>query len=381
MIRCQKNLFSLSENASYLNCATMSAQLKSVEKVGIENLQKKNNPYLIESAHFFNNRAVLKQRFSQLIDAPDPDSIAIIPSVSYGMATVAKNIPFEKGDEIIVLEEQFPSNYYVWKALEKDSGVIIKTIKAPPIATGRSVIWNQAILEAISIKTKVVSIPNVHWIDGTLFDLKKIRDRSNEVGAFLIIDGTQSIGALPFSVQEIKPDALICAGYKWLMGAYGLGVAYFGERFDTGSPIENNWINHEGSENFSELVNYNINFKAKAARYDMGESSNFILTPMLSEAIRQLLEWTPSAIQEYCAFITSDLLPQLQDKGCFIEDPKYRGQHLFGIYLPKSIAMDSLKKKIAEREVIVSYRGQAIRVAPNVYNTKKDIEKLISCFI
>ena len=381
MLRCQKNLFSLSDKASYLNCATMSAQLRSVEKIGIENLQKKNNPYLIESSHFFNDRAVLKQRFAQLIDAPDPESIAIIPSVSYGMATVAKNIPFEKGDEIIVLDEQFPSNYYVWKELEKDLGVVVKTIKAPPIAPGRSLLWNQAILEAISPKTKVVSIPNVHWTDGTLFDLKKIRDRSYDVGAFLVIDGTQSIGALPFSVQEIKPDALVCAGYKWLMGAYGLGVAYFGERFDSGSPIENNWINHEGSENFSELVNYNINFKAKAARYDMGESSNFILTPMLSEAIRQLLEWTPSAIQEYCASITNDFLPQLRGKGYFIEDSRHRGQHLFGIYLPENISMDSLKKKIAEREVFVSYRGQAIRVAPNVYNTKKDIEKLVSCFI
>ena len=381
MLRCQKNLFSLSDKASYLNCATMSAQLRSVEKIGIENLQKKNNPYLIESSHFFNDRAVLKQRFAQLIDAPDPESIAIIPSLSYGMATVAKNIPFEKGDEIIVLDEQFPSNYYVWKELEKDLGVVVKTIKAPPIAPGRSLLWNQAILEAISPKTKVVSIPNVHWTDGTLFDLKKIRDRSYDVGAFLVIDGTQSIGALPFSVQEIKPDALVCAGYKWLMGAYGLGVAYFGERFDSGSPIENNWINHEGSENFSELVNYNINFKAKAARYDMGESSNFILTPMLSEAIRQLLEWTPSATQEYCASITNDFLPQLRGKGYFIEDSRHRGQHLFGIYLPENISMDSLKKKIAEREVFVSYRGQAIRVAPNVYNTKKDIEKLVSCFI
>lgn len=381
MLSCQKNHFSLSEKVSYLNCATMSAQLKSVEKIGIENLQRKNNPYLIESAHFFNNRATLKQRFAQLIDAPDPESIAIIPSVSYGMATVAKNIRFEKGDEILVLDEQFPSNYYVWKALEKDSGVVVKTIKAPQIAHGRSVLWNQAILEAISPKTKVVSIPNVHWTDGTLFNLKKIRNRSDEVGAFLIIDGTQSIGALPFSVQEIRPDALVCAGYKWLMGSYGLGVAYFGERFDTGAPIENNWINHEGSENFSELVNYNLNFKAKAARYDMGESSNFILTPMLSEAIRQLLEWTPSAVQEYCAYITSDFLPQLLEKGYFIEDPKHRGQHLFGIYAPKSISMDSLKKKIAERKVIVSHRGQAIRVSPNVYNTKKDIEKLISCFI
>lgn len=381
MLDCQKHLFSLLEEVTYLNCATMSAQLRSVEQIGIENLQKKNNPYLIEAAHFFSDREVLKKRFAKLTDVPDPLSIAIIPSVSYGISTAARNIAFNKGDEIIVLDEQFPSNFYMWKQLEKEMGVVVTTITAPPIGAGRGTLWNEAILNAISNRTKVVSIPHVHWTDGTLFDLKSIRDRTNRVNAYLIIDGTQSVGALPFSVREIKPDALICAGYKWLMGAYGLGVAYFGNRFNNGAPIENNWMNHVGSENFSNLVKYNEDFKPKASRYDMGESSNFILTPMLSEAIRQLLEWTPAGIQDYCKSISEDVLPILRDRGYFVEDSASRGQHLFGIYLPKNASMDILKKKIADNNIYVSYRGQAIRVAPNVYNTKEDLEKLISCFI
>ena len=301
MLECQKNLFSLSEDSTYLNCATMSAQMKSVEKIGIKNLLKKSNPFLIEGKDFFEDRELLKQRFAQLIEAPHPQSVAIIPSVSYGIATVAKNIHFEKGEEIVILGEQFPSNYFAWKQLEKEKGIIIKTVKAPEIEKGRGAKWNQALLEAISSKTKMVSMPIVHWTDGTLFDMMAIRRRTNEVEAYLIIDGTQSIGAMPFSISVIQPDALICAGYKWLMGSYGLGLAYYGERFYNGSPLENNWISHEGSEDFSNLVNYNENFKPKSARYDMGESSNFVFTPMLSEAIRQLLIWTPKAIQEYCS--------------------------------------------------------------------------------
>jgi len=359
----------------------MSAQLNSVEKIGVANLQKKSNPFLIESQHFFDGREILKQRFAKLVEASDPRSIAIIPSVSYGMANAARNISLEKGDEIIVLEEQFPSNYYIWKQLEKEKGSILKTIASPPISEGRGIFWNQAILNAISSKTKVVSIPIVHWTDGTLFDLKAISKRTHEVGAYLIIDGTQSVGALPFSVEEIKPDALICAGYKWLMGSYGLGLAYYGERFDNGMPVENNWINHEGSENFSNLVKYNENFKPKAARFDMGESSNFILTPMLSEAINQLLKWSPAAIQEYCKSITEESILRLQQNGYFVEDSQSRASHLFGIYLPKNRSMDVLKQKISEKNIYVSYRGQAIRVSPNVYNTKQEIEKLLSCFI
>ena len=189
------------------------------------------------------------------------------------------------------------------------------------------------------------------------------------------------MSAMPFSISEIQPDALICAGYKWLMGSYGLGLAYFGERFYNGSPLENNWISHEGSEDFSNLVNYNENFKPKSARFDMGESSNFVFTPMLSEAIRQLLIWTPKAIQKYCKSITEDVLPVFEKNGFFIEDANFRGHHLFGIYLPNDVSMKLLKENILNKNIFVSYRGQAIRIAPNVYNTKEDIEKLVSCFI
>ena len=359
----------------------MSPQLRAVEEVGIRELKKKATPYIISENDFFSEKKRLKQRFAQLIETSEPECIAIIPSVSYGVATVIKNIAFEPGDEIILLQEQFPSNYYAWKQLEAEKGIILKTVMAPTLEVGRAERWNEAVLEAITPKTKVVAMPQIHWADGTLFNLKQIRKRTFEEGAYLIVDGTQSVGALPFSVAEIQPDALICGGYKWLLGPYGLGLAYFGERFHDGLPLENNWMNHEGSENFANLVNYNENFKAKATRYDVGESSNFILTPMLSEAIRQILEWTPSAIQAYCRAITEEVLKQLPTKDYFVEDPKYRAHHLFGIYPKNDTAISQLKEILSSKNIVVSYRGNAIRVSPNVYNTTADIEKLVSCFL
>ncbi|MFC7357776.1 aminotransferase class V-fold PLP-dependent enzyme [Jejudonia soesokkakensis] len=379
-MRSQKHLFSLPEEITYLNCATMSAQLKSVEKIGIENLLKKSTPYVIEGKHFFEERAILKQRFAQLIDCTDDESVSIIPSVSYGIANAVKNIPFEKGDEIIVLDEQFPSNFYAWKHLETTEGVSLKTVAAPPVASGRGSLWNEKLLNTINSKTKVVSIPQVHWADGTLFNLKAIREKTNEVGAYLIIDGTQSVGAMEFSIQKIQPDALICAGYKWLMGGYGLGMAYYGARFYDGTPIENNWMNHEGSEDFTHLAKYNENFKPKSARYDMGESSNFILTPMLSEGIRQLNEWSPKAIQEYCKIISQAPIQQLKKLGYFIEEESFRANHLFGIYLSEEKKLQSIKDRLQAEKIFVSYRGNAIRVSPNVYNTEADLMKLVECF-
>lgn len=377
----QKHLFSLNNEITYLNGAYMSPQLKAVEHVGIDFLKRKSQPSDILAPDFFSEKEVLRKQFAQLISADDPQQIAILPSVSFGIGTAMKNIPFEKGDEIVVLEEQFPSNYYSWQQLKLDIGVDVKTITSPPLKAGRAQSWNEQILEAISPKTKCVALPIVHWADGTKFNLKAIRDKTNEVGAYLIIDGTQSIGAMPFSVKEIQVDALICAGYKWLMGAYGLGVGYFGDRFDHGLPLDNNWMNHENAEDFSKLVNYSPNFKPKAARYDVGEASNFIMVPMLTEGIKQLIAWTPQGIQDYCEGITKKAIDQLREKGCFIEEADHRGHHLFGIYLPNSVNIEDVKAKIAAENILVSIRGNAIRVSPNVYNNAEDLEKLVSCFI
>ncbi len=377
----QKHLFNLSPEVTYLNGAYMSPQLERVEHVGIQQLQKKSRPSQISVPDFFEDKERLRELFARLIFEDDPQRIAIVPSVSFGIGTAMKNIPFEAGDEIVVVEEQFPSNFYAWKQLEAEKGVTIRTINAPPIADGRAKRWNEEILNAITPKTKCVALPHVHWADGTRFDLHSIRERTNEVGAYMVIDGTQSVGAMPFSVKEFKPDALVCAGYKWLMGAYGLGVAYFGEKFDQGFPLDNNWMNREGAEDFTNLVKYSPNLKPKAARYDVGESSNFILVPMLAEGIEQLLNWTPEAIQQYCESITKNPLARLANTDFFVESSSGRGHHLFGIYLPQGMALEPLKKKISEKNIFVSYRGNAIRVSPYVYNSEEELEKLISCFI
>ncbi|WP_432412576.1 aminotransferase class V-fold PLP-dependent enzyme [Rasiella sp. SM2506] len=376
----QKHFFNLDNPITYLNGAYMSPQLKSVEAIGLDCLQKKSKPYLISEADFFADKITLKKRFAHLIEAPDYETIAIIPSVSYGIAIAVNNIPFEKGDEIIVLEEQFPSNYYAWKALEAEKGILIRTISAPEIKLGRGAAWNEKILEAINSKTKCIAIPHCHWADGTLFNLKALRERSTAVGAYLVIDGTQSVGALPFSIANIQPDALICGGYKWLMGPYGLGVAYYGERFHHGKPLENNWMNHVGSEDFSNLVHYNHALKPKATRYDVGESSNFILTPMLSEAIRQLNEWKPEHIQHYCKSITENSVATLKEAGYFIEEDGFRTHHLFGIYPENTSEIATLKEVLLKEKIYVSYRGKSIRISPNVYNTEEDVKKLTNCF-
>ena len=351
--------------------------LKSVAEVGVRAVYGKEDPTTIKPEDFFKNGELLRAEFAKLISVKDANLCAITPSASYGMANVAKNIQVEKGDNIIIPEGQFPSNVYAWKELEKEKGVTLRIVKAPETAENRGKIWNERILEAIDSKTKMVAIGHIHWADGTKFDLKKFRERTREVGALLVIDGTQSIGALPFDVQEFQPDAVVASGYKWLMGPYATGMAYFGEYFQNGKPIENNWMNRLDSQNFANLVKYQDEYQPGAIRYEVGESANFILSPMLTEALRQVNTWGPENIQSYCKSIAQEAQQELVKMGFQIESAEYRSEHLFGIRLPKGLDLEVVKNRLAADKVFVSVRGNSIRVSPHVYNSKEDFGRLI----
>ncbi|MBT8384906.1 MAG: aminotransferase class V-fold PLP-dependent enzyme [Bacteroidia bacterium] len=380
MLSCQKDKFKLPETVTYLNGAYMSPLLKSIEKIGHEAVSKKCLPYEIVAEDFFSGVEKLRRGFADFIDVPDYQNTAVIPSVSYGIATVANNIKLRSGDEIVIADGQFPSNVYAWQNIAKEYNAKVNIIKPPASFKKRGLIWNENILSAINNKTALVSLGPVHWADGTLFDLKSIREKTKKHNALMIIDGAQSIGALPFSVKDIAPDAVVTVGYKWLLGAYGLGMAYYSDFFNDGKPIENNWINRYNSEDFSQLVNYQPKYQPKAGRYNMGECSNFNLVPMLTKSIAQLSEWKPDNIQNYCDKISKKGIEELRNLGCFIEEDAFRAKHIFGVYLPKNFNLDKLKTRFKENTIYVSFRGDAIRVSPNVYNNEEDFDKLVACF-
>ncbi len=381
MLTLQRSKFTLPPSSTYLNCAYMSPLLKSAEKAGIQGIMGKRDPSGISPKEFFHTGELIRKEFSQLINCKDPLRIALIPSASYGIANVVHNIKLTSSEKVIVTGEQFPSNYYPWQRVCQDRNATLEVVSAPDTKINRGKIWNEKIMDAIDIQTRIVALGNVHWADGTLFDLKAIRKKTLEVGALLIIDGTQSVGALPFDVQMIQPDALICGGYKWLLGPYSVGMAYYGPYFDNGKPIEENWINRLNSENFAGLVNYEINYQPGALRYEVGEHSNFILAPMMLEALKQINTWKPKNIQAYCHKISKKPLKMLRDNGFWIEADKYRSKHLFGIRLPKDKDIKKIKSKLKQKKISVSFRGDAIRVAPHVYNQEKDLMALVKVLL
>lgn len=281
----QRHLFELPDDVAYLNCAYLAPQLRSVTEAGLAGVRRKAAPWQIGPADFFTGAEELRSTFAALLGA-DAGSIALVPSVSYGIGTAAANIKVGPGQTVVLLAEDFPSDVYPWRAAAQVHGGEIVTVARPADDD-----WTAAVLGAIDERTAVVAVPGCHWTDGTLVDLVAVGEAARGVGAALVVDATQSLGAMPLDLAAVRPDFLVAAGYKWLLGPYSLGYLYVAPQHQDGQPLEHNWITRAGSDDFAGLVDYVDDLAPGARRFDVGERSNFVLVPMALAALRQLLAW------------------------------------------------------------------------------------------
>jgi selenocysteine lyase/cysteine desulfurase len=364
----QRDLFEIPEDIVYLNCAYMSPQLRRAREVGERAVSRKSRPWELTNDDFFEEVEEVRALFARLVGG-DANGVAVIPSVSYGISVAAANVPVREGQKILILEDQFPSNVYAWRVLAEQTGARLVTVPRP-----EDLDWSSALRGEIDADTAVVAIPNCHWTDGSFVDLASVGESVREAGAALVVDAIQSLGGHPFDVSEVRPDFLVAASYKWLLGPYGIGFMYVGEEYREGSPIEHNWVNRRGSQNFSGLVAYEDAFQPGARRYDVGERSNFALLPMAAVALQQLIDWEVDNVSETIGALT-DLIEEKAGEFGVAAIPKGRRvRHLIGLKLGTE-APDDLARRLTDHNVFVSVRGESVRVAPNLYNTEEDVDR------
>jgi len=368
-LRSQRDLFEIPEDIVYLNCAYMSPQLRPAREAGERAISRKSRPWEITPDLFFDDAEEIRALFARLVGG-DAEGVAIVPSVSYGISVAAANVTVRERQKIVILEDQFPSNVYAWRELAERSGARLITLPRP-----EDLDWTRALLGEIDVDTAVVAVPNCHWTDGSLVDLASVGERVREAGAALVVDAIQSLGAHPFEVLDVRPDFLVASSYKWLLGPYGVGFMYVGEEYREGKPIEHNWINRRGSQDFSGLVAYQDAFQPGARRYDVGERSNFALLPMASEALRQLLDWGVENVSESIGVLTDLIESKAGELGITTIPKERRARHMIGLMLGPD-ALDDLATRLTAHNVYVSVRGESVRVSPHLYNTERDVDHL-----
>ena len=375
-LTCQKELFSIDEQTHYLNCAYKAPLLKSAESAAINDLIGQRTPSWMTPDDFFNVTEQVKSLFANLINS-SASSIAIIPSTSYGFSSVLNNVDGKPGGHAITLKDEFPSGYFSLKRWCLENEQDLKIIEPDDDSESIGASWNDRILNSINDSTTVVLMSSIHWMNGTVFDLQAIGKKCQEIGAIFIVDETQSVGAMSMDVEAYRIDALVCATYKWMFGPYSIALAHIGEKFAGGKPLEESWMNRANARNFSSLTEYEESYAPGSGRYSVGQTSNFILMPMLRSALAQLTEWQPERIKDYCKELFEPLKNYLDSLHVKLDAEKYFSSHLFSLKLPEEIDTETLKKNLSNRNIHISLRGPYIRVSLNVFNDERDIRALI----
>ncbi|WGF87123.1 aminotransferase class V-fold PLP-dependent enzyme [Marinivivus vitaminiproducens] len=370
MLPCQRHLFDLPDDIAYLNCAAHSPLAHAVVEAGGSGLRQKVRPWAIGREHFFELPETARALYAELIGA-DADGIAIVPAASYGLATAAANLSIGPGRDVLILAEDFPSNVHTWRAQAARSGAAVVTVARPADDD-----WTEAVLARLDERIAVAALPNVHWTDGGLLDLARIGERCRALGAALVLDTTQSTGALPLDLDAVRPDFMVAAGYKWLMGPYSLGYLYVAPHRRDGRPLEQNWIAREGSEDFASLIDYRDAYQPGARRFDVGERANFALVPASIAALEMLRDWSVPAVAATLAGLTAGIAERAAALGLASAPAHRRCGHFLGLRFPDAPPPDILAR-LAEAGVHVSVRGRSLRVSPHVYNTQDDVDRLI----
>jgi len=370
IIPSQKHLFDIPDDVAYFNNAYMSPLMHSVVAAMETGISSKTQPWTYTSGDFFTLPEEARDLAAQIFGGP-AENIAIVPSASYGIQTAANVLPISAGQNILVLEDQFPSNIYPWQDRAAKLGAAVHILPVPQDDD-----WTRVLLECIDAKTAVVAIPQTHWASGATLDLTAIRNALDEVGGALVLDLTQSLGAQPFDASKIRPDFAVAATYKWMMGPYSMGFLYVDPKWHTADPLEHNWINREGSEDFTGLTNYRDGFQPGARRFDMGEKSNPAQLMGASAAMRQILDWGIDNIAETLLSKTNRVTDALSGTSITPVDPNLRAPHYLGLRFDSGVP-EGLAASLAADKIYVSVRGPAMRITPHLYATNRDIDRLI----
>jgi selenocysteine lyase/cysteine desulfurase len=369
-IQSVRELFEIPNDITYLNCASMAPQLRCVTEAGLRAVRTKASPWTLSGPEWFSGSEQLRTLAARVMGT-DSDAVALVPAASYGIATAAANLPLARGQTIVILHQQFPSNVYAWYELAKKKGGYVLVAQREP-----GMDWTEALVRAVDENTAIVAVPQCHWTDGSRVDLERVGQRVRAVGAGLVIDASQSLGASPLNLERIQPDFVTAVGYKWLLGPYGLGYLYVAPKWrESGVPLEQSWIARTGSDDFSRLVDHTDGYRPGSRRFDMGESPQFVLAPMASAALDQILAWGVERIQQTLSLLTEKVAQLAADIDYSVLPPKQRSAHMLGIRPTHGISA-GLPQLLHEANVFVSVRGDSIRIAPYLYNDTGDIERL-----
>ena len=373
MLASQRHLFSIPDDVTYLDAAYMSPIPKSAAEAGMRGVQVKAAPWDMTIGSYYDEVERARELAASFIGAT-ADDIAVIPATSYGIAVAAANVPVPAGSVILMMDNEHTSHRYAWYELAKQKDARVVTVQRQPDEP-----WGAALVAAIhgsQAPVSVVAGTIVHWFEGTSVDIEAVARATHAVGASLVMDGTQWVGAVPFDVAQVRPDFLSFATYKFLLGPYRLAFLYAGKTFqDQGRPIEFHSWNRVGGERSDFYLETMPDYLPGARRFDMGERSDFAVLPIAIRSLELLQSWGGAAVYERLAHLNRLIWQEAEQRGFSGPPQDLRAGHISVVELG-SRYRDDLARRLKEHKAFVTVRGTKMRVTPHVYNEEQDIVRL-----
>ncbi len=296
-------------------------------------------------------------------------NITYVQNTSHGLSLVALGVDWRPGDNLVVCEQEFPSNYLCWIQLAS-KGVEVRRISSPD---GK--LEPDHIRQALDSRTRVVALSHVQFYSGFRVDVACVGDLCSGSGALLVVDGTQSVGALDIDVGAAGIDVLVVSAHKWLMGPRGIGFASFSARaLERITPWIVGWLSVNDPFEFKRT----LDFLPDARRFESGTpngSGIFGLAERLAQIDELGIDW----IEDRVLKLNELLCERALRHGI---EPLYRFERRSrsGITLLQKpgIAASEVHTSLAENGIYASIRNGAIRISPHYYNTFDEMEHIIS---
>jgi selenocysteine lyase/cysteine desulfurase len=374
MLPSQRDLFEMPRQICYLNSASYSPLPLKTQQAGRAAVGRKGTPWTLDAAFANTQHERARAAAARLINA-DPADIALIASVSYGVATAAKLVAIARGRRAIVLENDHSSPVLEWQIRAEAQGFTIETVRQPDDGD-----WTSALLAAIerpgAPPVGLASISSVHWSDGGLIDLEPVAAALKRQGAIFLVDATQSAGVLVMDVVRLDPDFVIFPTYKWLLGPYGRAFLYMAKRHQGGIPLEQTSSGRRDVRAENQVYFTDISYVAGARRFDMGERDHFISMEMAAIGMEMMAEWGAAAVAQRLAMLTGRIAEDLRGIGVSVPDARLRSPHILSLAF-KGGMPTGLVEGLASEGVYVAARLGRLRISPHVYNDEADADRFV----
>jgi selenocysteine lyase/cysteine desulfurase len=376
MLPCQRDAFDMPRDIAYLNSAAWSPLPRASQEAGRIGVGRKGQPWKIapDFASGMNERT---RRAAAALIGAEAEDIAIISSVSYGVATAAKSLAVPRGSRVLVLAEDHSSPVLEWMTRSAAQGFTVETVERP--ADGD---WTEALLAAIArpgAPVGLASIASVHWSDGGAIDLTRVRAALRAQGAALLVDATHGAGVMKLDVKTLDPDFLIFPTYKWVLGPYGRAFIYIARRHQDGIPLEQTGFGRRAVSAEHSPYMRDTAYVSGARRFDMGERDHFISMEMAAIGMEMVAQWGAEAITARLRMLTDRLAEQLGNSGALVPDARVRAPHILSLGFPKGMP-DRLLERLEAQGAYAAPRLGRLRISPHVYNDEQDVDRFVAAF-